>query len=124
MKIATRVFISSMLFGAIVGLIYWFTTKDVTGTFLLGLFATGFLIVSAYLYLLRHETSVDGDESQAPSELAGEQIAIISSESPWPPLLALSTWAFAVGVALLPVLGGIGALCFLFVTYQLVREST
>lgn len=124
MKIATRVFVSSMLFGTIVGLLYWFTTKDVTGTFLLGLFATGFLIVAAYLYLLRNEASVDGDEAVPPAELAGEQIAIISSESPWPFLLALCTWAFAVGVALLPVLGGIGALGLVVVAYQLVRESS
>ncbi|MFN2460519.1 MAG: cytochrome c oxidase subunit 4 [Candidatus Velthaea sp.] len=124
MKIATGVFVSSMTFGAVVALVYWFTTKELVGTVLLGLFAVGFAFVAAYLQFTRGHTHVDGDDTErTPRELAGEKIGVFSLESPWPVILALCSTGLVIGIVLHPMLAALSALAFFSTLWQLVRES-
>jgi len=121
--IATRVFLSSMTFGIVVAAAYWFDTYELVGTFLLGLFALGFAFVVAFLLSVRGKTRLEGDEQRPPSDYAGEQIAVVSAESPWPVMLAVCATCLVVGVVLHPMLAVFALAAFLFVLWQLVRES-
>lgn len=123
MKIASSVFLSSTLFGLVVALVYWFTTRENVGTVLLGLFTAGLSFVYGYFLVIRPKARVDGDEQRIPAELAGETIGVFSTESPWPIVTALCIAALLIGIALHPMLAAL-ALIALFVTlWQLVRES-
>jgi len=122
-SIATRIFISSMTFGILVAVAYWWDTREIVGTFLLGLFAVGFGFVVAFLLSIRSKTKLDGDEQRAPAELAGEEIAVVSVESPWPVVLAVCATCMVVGIVLHPMLAVFALAAFLFVIWQLVRES-
>ncbi|HZO94868.1 MAG TPA: cytochrome c oxidase subunit 4 [Candidatus Baltobacteraceae bacterium] len=123
MSIATRIFISSMTFGILVAVAYWWDTREVVGTFLLGLFAVGFAFVVAFLLSIRSKTKLDGDEQRAPAELAGEEIAVVSAESPWPVVLAVCATCMVIGIVLHPMLAVFALAAFLVVIWQLVRES-
>jgi len=122
-SIATRIFISSMTFGILVAVAYWWDTREVVGTFLLGLFAVGFAFVVAFLLSIRSKTKLDGDEQRAPAELAGEEIAVVSAESPWPVVLAVCATCMVIGIVLHPMLAVFALAAFLVVIWQLVRES-
>ena len=123
MSIATRIFISSMTFGILVAVAYWWDTREIVGTFLLGLFAVGFGFVVAFLLSIRSKTKLDGDEQRAPAELAGEEIAVVSAESPWPVVLAVCATCMVIGIVLHPMLAVFALAAFLVVIWQLVRES-
>jgi hypothetical protein len=122
-KIATLVFLSSMLFGFIVALVYWVTTREPVGTFLLGLFGGGLAWDSGYLLVTRGRTSVDGDSSLTPAQLAGERIGVFSIESRWPILLALATAGTLIGAVLHAMLGACSFLAMLWVIWRMVLES-
>lgn len=124
MKISLRMFSFAMLFGLVICAAYWFDTGDSAGTIFLGLMGLGFSWVVIYLFSTRKSTKYDGDEDRLPSELAGEHIAVVSSESPWPILLAIATAAFLIGTVLHPMMGFFAIVCFFIVVWQLAREST
>ena len=123
MTIAIRVFVSSMTFGILVAVAYWWDTHEIIGTFLLGLFALGFAFVVAFLLSIKPKTRLDGDEQRAPAELAGEEIGVVSLESPWPVLLAVCATCMLVGIVLHPLLAVFALAAFLAVLWQLIRES-
>lgn len=124
MKISLRMFSFAMVFGIVICAAYWFDTGDAPGTVFLGLMGLGFSWVVLYLFSTRKSTKYDGDEERLPSELAGEHIAVVSSESPWPILLAIATSAFLIGTVLHPMMGFFAIVCFFIVMWQLAREST
>lgn len=114
----------AMAFGVLISAIYWFDTTEPAGTIFLGLMGLGFVWVTTYLLGTRKTTHYDGDQEKLPSELAGEHIAIVSSESPWPILLGVATASLLLGVVLHPMLGFFAIICLFIVLWQLVREST
>jgi len=114
----------AMAFGVVIATVYWFDTGEPAGTIFLALMGIGFIWVTTYLFGTRKTTHYDGDEEKLPSELAGEHIAVVSSESPWPILLAVATTSFLLGVVLHPMLGFFAVICLFVVLWQLVREST
>jgi hypothetical protein len=123
-KITIRAFVFAMIYGLLIGAVYWFDTGEAAGTIFLVMMGMGFVWVTVYLLGTRKTTHYDGDEERAPAELAGEHVAVVASESPWPILLALATAGFAIGVVLHPMLGFFAVLGFFIVVWQLAREST
>ena len=124
MKISLRMFSFAMVFGLVMCGVYWFDTGESAGTIFLGLMGLAFTWVVLYLFGTRKSTQYDGDQERPPAELAGEHIAVVSSESPWPILLAIATSAFLIGTVLHPMLGFFAVVCFFIVVWQLAREST
>jgi hypothetical protein len=114
----------AMAFGLLICAIYWFDTGESAGTIFLGFMGIGFVWVLMYLFGTRKTTHYDGDQEKLPSELAGEHIAVVSSESPWPILLAIATAAFLIGTVLHPMMGFFAVLSLVVVVWQLAREST
>ena len=124
MTISIRLFAFAMAFGLFLAAVYWFDTRHAAGTVFLAMMGLGFIWVTSYLFVSRQETQYDGDEERAPSELAGEQIGVVSRESPWPIVLAMATAALLIGVVLHPMLAAFGSLAFLIILWELAREST
>lgn len=123
MTIATRVFLIAMAFGFAAALAYWSVTHEAVGTLLLGIFGGGLAWDSGYLLVTRGRTSVDGDSSLAPAQLAGERIGVFSVESPWPILLALASAGTLVGAVLHSILGACSFLAMLWLIWRMVLES-
>lgn len=123
MKIATRVFISSMAFGIVVGLIYWFVSYEPVGTLMLGLFSAGLAFVSVYLFVSRKSADVDGDTQKAPSELAGEAVGVFSTESSWPILLALAIALLTLGIAIHPIIAFFDFPIICVLVWRLIVEN-
>ncbi|MGH7327130.1 MAG: aa3-type cytochrome oxidase subunit IV [Polyangiaceae bacterium] len=124
MKISIRMFLFAMGFGLLLGAVYWFDTGEAAGTVLLSMMGIGFVWVTSYLLGTRKTTHYDGDQERTPAELAGEHVAVVASESPWPILLALATAGFLIGTVLHPMLGFFAVIGFFIVVWQLAREST
>lgn len=124
MTISLRVFALSMVFGIVVSVAYWFDTREAAGTILIGMMGIAFFWVTSYLRGTRKQTRYDGDVERLPSDLAGEQIGVFSTESPWPITLALATAGLLLGIVLHPMLGVFAIVAVFIVLWQLVREST
>ena len=124
MKVSLRMFSVAMAFGLLICAVYWFDTREAAGTVFLGFMGLGFVWVLMYLFGTRKTTHYDGDQEKLPSELAGEHIAVVSSESPWPILLAIATASLLIGTVLHPMMGFFAFVCLFVVVWQLAREST
>jgi hypothetical protein len=101
MKFEGGLFIGCAIFFGVVDVIYWFLSKEVTGTTALALavalaFLTGFyLLFTGRRLPLRPEDNVDGDIEEGTGELG-----FFSPHSWWPLYVGLSAAIAAFGVAI------------------------
>ena len=101
MKFEGGLFIGCAIFFGVVDVIYWFLSKEVTGTTALALsvalaFLTGFyLLFTGRRLPLRPEDNVDGDIEQGTGELG-----FFSPHSWWPLYVGLAAAIAAIGVAI------------------------
>ena len=100
MKFEGGLFIGCAIFFGVVDVIYWFLSKEVTGTTALALavalaFLTGFyLLFTGRRLPLRPEDNVDGEVEQGTGELG-----FFSPHSWWPLYVGLAAAISAFGVA-------------------------
>ena len=100
MKFEGGLFIGCAIFFGVVDVIYWFLSKEVTGTTALALavalaFLTGFyLLFTGRRLPLRPEDNVDGEIEQGTGELG-----FFSPHSWWPLYVGLAAAIAALGVA-------------------------
>lgn len=124
MKQAVTLFVSSMTFGIVVALIYWFYAQEPIGTIMLGVMFMGFLFLAGYVLVTEREADLESDDPEAsPNARAGETIGTFVVSSRWPPLLALSLLLVAAGIVAGTAVTVFGAVCFLLVLWGLVLES-
>jgi len=123
MMVALRLFVSSMTFGIVVAIAYWFSSHDATGTVLLGVMALALGFVAGYMLVAERESAIAGDIEPASPAAAPEEIGVFTVRSPWPPWLALAIAVFLGGMLVSPVIALGGALGIVAVSWQLVRES-
>ena len=112
MKTETIVVASSMLFLAVIGAVYWFTSYEPTGSTLLAVGALAYLLLGGYLYFrrrrmrgLRPEDRPDATQAEA----AGA-VGYFPAASVWPAALGLGVVLVAVGLVFGPwfyLVGGI-----------------
>jgi protein-S-isoprenylcysteine O-methyltransferase Ste14 len=101
MKFEGGLFIGCAIFFGVVDVIYWFLSKEVTGTTALALavalaFLTGFyLLFTGRRLPLRPEDNVDGEIEQGTGELG-----FFSPHSWWPLYVGLAAAISAFGVAI------------------------
>jgi protein-S-isoprenylcysteine O-methyltransferase Ste14 len=101
MKFEGGLFIGCAIFFGVVDVIYWFLSKEVTGTTALALavalaFLTGFyLLFTGRRLPLRPEDNVDGEIEQGTGELG-----FFSPHSWWPLYVGLAAAIAAFGVAI------------------------
>ncbi|GAC1417747.1 MAG: hypothetical protein NVS3B16_09990 [Vulcanimicrobiaceae bacterium] len=129
MKIAVRLFLSSMLFALGIAGAYAWATRDIVGTILLGMMAVAMIFVAGYILVAEKEANLASDAQNArPTELTGEILGVFTTESYWPILGAAATALLLLGVVFLPGPSATAALVasamLFFAIRFMIREST
>jgi hypothetical protein len=124
MKTFITLFLSSATFGAVAAIVYWFSSREIIGTLLLGLMALGLSFAAGYALLAERNANLPGDdETMQHKETAGEDLGIFTKESAWPILLAFSILALFVGVVWSPFVAAAGLVAMLLILWRLSAES-
>lgn len=64
MKIGVRLFLSSMIFGVVISVVYGFTRHDVVGSVFLGMMALALVIVAIFIVVAEPEANLAGDQPE------------------------------------------------------------
>ncbi len=123
MKTFVGLFLSSATFSAAICIVYWFSSHEKAGTFLLGFMMLAFCWAAGYSYISEKETHLVGDRSIDPSQAAGEDVGIFTKFTPWPFLLAVSILVLLVGVVWSDFLIFAGIAGMLLCLWRLGAES-
>jgi hypothetical protein len=99
MKTAVKLFIIAATFGALIAIVYWIVSKEVIGTFLLGVMGAALLFAAGYIVIAEREANLAGDRPDAAvNEDAGTRIGAFLSSSSVPILSAIGAGTFLVGL--------------------------
>lgn len=125
MKTFVGLFIIAGAFGLAVDISYWFVAKvEPAGVALLSVMTIGLVFAAVYAYFAEKDAELEGDDPNVRRErIAGEEVEIFTTHSPWPVLVALSSLALLAGVTWSPVLAGFGLAGQLYCFYRLGTES-
>jgi Cytochrome c oxidase subunit IV len=98
-KTTEGVLLVSASFSLVTGSIYWFTSYEAAGSFMLLTMTAGLTFAAAYVALLRRRTAVAADRERVlMPETRGEAVGVFASHSPWPVVLALSCAVGLTGI--------------------------
>ena len=124
MKAFITLFFSSAAFGGAAAIVYWFSSREIIGTLMLGLMALGLSFAAGYALLAERDADLPGDEETVQhKETAGEVLGIFTKESAWPILLAFSILALFLGVVWSPFIAAAGLAAMLLILWRLSAES-
>lgn len=99
MKTFISLFLSSGAFSASISIVYWFSSKDITGTLFLGLMMLAFAWVAVYTKIAEAESDLAGDKPETThAQRAGEDVGIVTKSTPWSFLLAVCIVTSLIGV--------------------------
>jgi hypothetical protein len=99
MKAFVGLFASTALFAVSICVIYWYSSHDRGGALLLGFMCVALAFASGYAFLAEKNAALEGDDPKLQhKEAAGEDVTIVTKESPWPIVLALSILWMLVGL--------------------------
>lgn len=119
-----KIFLSSLIFGIVVAVSYWFSSYDPAGAILLGMMSLGFVLSAGYTALNARTSDLAADQrAPKPVSFAGERVGRFIVESPWPLVTALGSAGVLIGIVLQAWLAPIGALLFACGVVMLMRES-
>ncbi len=111
MTIGLRLFISSAVFGIVIAVAYWTTSREIIGTFLLGVMAFGLSFVAGYMIVAEREADLIGDKKEARIEDgAGELVGTYTIRSPLPLGTALAITCVFLGAVISPTIAILGIL--------------
>jgi hypothetical protein len=116
MTVAVRLFISSAVFAAVLGIAYWFIAHDPAGTTLLAFMTAGLLVIAGYMIFAERDADLDADKPNATSaDARGEHVGTFVLHSPAPFWIGLSLMLLMLGLVVAPAAAGLGliALCIL-----------
>lgn len=124
MKVISFFLLWMAVFGFIVGAIYWFTSKEQSGTVML--VATGLLGLlpgSYYLWWSRRMREAPEDDPRALPQDAAGVVGAFPDTSIWPPVIgggvALILLAFVFG----PWTAAVGLVAVVFAVFGVIAES-
>lgn len=114
MTVGLRLFLSSAAFGIVISLAYWFTSREIVGTFLLGVMAFALCFVAGYMIVAEREADLVGDDRDATNaSAAGEIVGTYTIRSPLPLGAAFAITAAAVGIVVSPTIAILAILAIL-----------
>ena len=114
MTVGLRLFLSSAGFGIAIALAYWFTSREIVGTFMLGVMAFGLSFVAGYMIVAEREADLIGDEKNATMQSgAGELVGTYTVTSPLPLGSALAVTSIGLGIVVSPAIAVLGILAVL-----------
>ncbi len=124
MKTFIGLFLSSAAFAAVICVVYWFASHEYAGTLLLGFMCFGLAFAAGYAMLAERNAEVEGDDPQMQhKEAAGEDIGVVTKESAWPTVLALSILWFLIGLVWSDFMLFTGIAAILLCLWRLGAES-
>jgi Cytochrome c oxidase subunit IV len=94
------------LFGLTIAVAYWFVAhREGAGTALLGFMFAALAFAAGYAIIAEREADLEGDKPCATNEeVAGEELGVFTTQSPWPILIAVCTLALLTGAIWSPLL--------------------
>ena len=114
MTVGLRLFLSSAGFGIAIALAYWFTSREIVGTFMLGVMAFGLSFVAGYMIVAEREADLIGDEKNATMQSgAGELVGTYTVTSPLPLGSAVAVTCIGLGIVVSPAIAVLGILAVL-----------
>lgn len=123
-KTFISLFLSSGTFSLAIAIVYWFSSKDLTGTLFLAFMTLGFSWIVVYTKIAEANSDLAGDIKEAHyAERAGEDLGIVTKQTPWSILLAASILLALLGVVWSDVLLVAGVAAALLCAWRLGAES-
>jgi Cytochrome c oxidase subunit IV len=125
MKSFVGLFGIAALFGLAIAVAYWFIAhQEGAGTALLGFMFAALAFAAGYAVLAERDADLEGDDPcKTSEEVAGEELGIFTTQSPWPILIAVCTLALLTGALWSPLLAIAGLLGMLLCFWRLGAES-
>ncbi len=123
LKTGRRVFAYG--FGIVLATIYGLTTREPAGVLLLGFFGFGLAFATGYLYFAERKSKLGSDDPEMRmSDVVGERIGVVTTETPRPPVFALGGGLVLLGVAFHPVLLIMGLGFIAIASFGFITESS
>ncbi|HKU66700.1 MAG TPA: cytochrome c oxidase subunit 4 [Candidatus Baltobacteraceae bacterium] len=124
MKTFVALFLSSAGFAAAAAIVYWFASHEYAGTLFLGFMCCALAFAAGYAIIFERGAKLAGDDPDLRQrEAAGEDVGIVTKESAWPPLLALSVLWFFIGLIWSDFMIFTGIAAMLLCLWRLGAES-
>lgn len=124
MKSFVGFFGSTAVFAVSICIIYWFSSHDRGGALLLGFMCVALSFAAGYAFFTEKNAALEGDDRDLKHrEAAGEDITIVTKESPWPLTLAISIVWFLVGLLWSDFMLFTGLAAMLLCLWRLGAES-
>lgn len=115
----------SAAFGLAVAIAYFFIAhEEGAGTALLGFMTAALSFAALYAVVAERDADLEGDcPNKRNEEVAGEDLGIFTTETPYPILIAVSALAMMTGMLWSPLLGIAGLIGMLLCFWRLGAES-
>ncbi len=112
-------------FGIAIAVVYWFVAhEEAAGTALLAIMGAALAFATAYAILAEREAKLEGDDpNETPERAAGDDVGVITTESPWPILIAVCTLALFTGILWSPLPAAFGLAGMILCFWRLGAES-
>jgi cytochrome c oxidase subunit IV len=125
-KTATKVFVGSGIFAAVVAVVYWYVAFEDAGTTLLAFMSLMLLTVAGYLIVLgalRRRKPLPEDRPDASPGDGADVVGSFPLSSAWPVVMAGGLVVFGAGLVYGVLLLPLGGLIFAGAVIGLMRES-
>jgi len=125
MKSFVGIFLVSAAFGAAIAIAYFFFAhEEGAGTALLGFMGAALAFAALYAVVAERDADLPGDYPyESSDEVAGEDLGVFTTETPYPILIAVCTLAIMTGMLWSPLLGIAGLIGLLLCFWRLGAES-
>jgi hypothetical protein len=125
MRTFVAIFGVSAAFGAAIAIAYFFIAhEEGAGTALLGIMTAALTFATLYAIFAERDADLEGDcPVKTNEEIAGEDLGIFTTETPYPFLIAVCTLAMLTGMLWSPLLGIAGLIGILLIFWRLGAES-
>ncbi len=115
----------SAAFGCAVAIAYFYIAhEEGAGTALLGFMTAALSFTALYAVVAERDADLEGDyPNKRNEEVAGEDLGVFTTETPYPILIAVSALAMMTGMLWSPLLGIAGLIGMLLCFWRLGAES-
>ena len=125
MRTFVGIFLVSAAFGAAIAIAYFFLAhEEGAGTALLSFMGAALAFAALYAVVAERDADLPGDyPSETSNVVAGEDLGVFTTETPYPILIALCAVAIMTGMLWSPLLGIAGVFGMVLCFWRLGAES-
>ena len=125
MSTGLRLFNSSTAFAIVIAAAYWATSREVVGTFMLGVMAFALSFIAGYMIVAEREADLIGDKTEATiADGAGEALGTFTIRSPLPICAAFAVTCLGLGLVVSPTIAALALVATLAIgTFFIVQSE-